>query len=550
MRRTAVRRFPALFMAITVGLSSLFGNPGGLCEGNIKTVKAEGYYKDPEEVPVIMLDPGHDSIHCGTHEGGMQEEILNLKIARYCRDALLPYEVKVYMTRDGYSCPHPESTRSADNVRRAYDAAAVEADLYVALHLNSDLYGRASGAEVYYPNKSYRPDLSVIGKGVADAIMKELVKLGLRNNGVQIRNTTIGEKYDDGSVMDYYQLIIVPKLLGIPAIIVEHCYQSNAGDRRFLDSEADLKALGEADAKGMIAYFGLQKKTYAGAFDAGYYAANNPDLAAAFGNNEEKLLNHYLTYGLPEGRIASPVFDINYYKTSNPDLASQYGSDLKGLAEHFIHTGMAEGRQGNATFNVYYYRTRNSDLKNAFEGDLKAYYLHYVNYGYAEGRKATPETDVDEEGNPGHYAEYQRCEKPDEISMYRVYNPRTGEHLYTENTGECEAVQSTGWFYENVAWNEPLQSEIPVYRVYNPTNGDHHYTTDTYEVANLVSSGWRDEGIAWYSDTMQGTPVYRLYNPNAKAAGSHHYTASAAERDMLTQNGWSDEGIMCFGTVE
>lgn len=37
-------------------------------------------------------------------------------------------------------------------------------------------------------------------------------------------------------------------------------------------------------------------------FDAEYYASHNPDVVAAFGDDPEALLNHYLTYGKAEGR--------------------------------------------------------------------------------------------------------------------------------------------------------------------------------------------------------------------------------------------------------
>lgn len=37
-------------------------------------------------------------------------------------------------------------------------------------------------------------------------------------------------------------------------------------------------------------------------FDAAYYASSNPDVYAAYGDNYDALLNHYLTYGKFEGR--------------------------------------------------------------------------------------------------------------------------------------------------------------------------------------------------------------------------------------------------------
>ena len=45
--------------------------------------------------------------------------------------------------------------------------------------------------------------------------------------------------------------------------------------------------------------------SFAAEFDPVYYAATYPDVAAAFGNDAQALLNHYLTYGQKEGRKPS-----------------------------------------------------------------------------------------------------------------------------------------------------------------------------------------------------------------------------------------------------
>ncbi|MBQ9607953.1 MAG: hypothetical protein IJV15_00750 [Lachnospiraceae bacterium] len=132
-------------------------------------------------------------------------------------------------------------------------------------------------------------------------------------------------------------------------------------------------------------------------------------------------------------------------------------------------------------------------------------------------------------------------------SMYRLYNPNSGEHFYTANETEKDNLSNLGWKYEGVAWNAPDSSDTPVYRLYNPNAGDHHYTTSKSEKDTLVSLGWKDEGIGWYSSDKNGQALYRLYNPNAKAAGSHHYTTSADERDNLVSLGWRDEGIAWYG---
>ncbi|MBQ9610296.1 MAG: carbohydrate-binding domain-containing protein [Lachnospiraceae bacterium] len=134
----------------------------------------------------------------------------------------------------------------------------------------------------------------------------------------------------------------------------------------------------------------------------------------------------------------------------------------------------------------------------------------------------------------------------DYVSMYRMYNPNSGEHFYTSNETERNNLINAGWRYEGVAWNAPKTSDTPVYRLYNPNAGDHHYTTSISERDYLVELGWKYEGIGWYSDSDDGQQLYRLYNPNA-IAGAHHYTTSEEERDKLISLGWRYEGIAWYG---
>lgn len=137
-----------------------------------------------------------------------------------------------------------------------------------------------------------------------------------------------------------------------------------------------------------------------------------------------------------------------------------------------------------------------------------------------------------------------------ESTMYRLYNPYSGEHFYTAEIGERDALVQIGWQSEGIAWNAPQESNTPVYRLYNPNSGEHHYTTGEGERDYLTSIGWNYEGIGWYSDDAKGAPLYRLYNPNAKGeaeAGAHHYTKDAAERDYLVSIGWNSEGIGWYG---
>lgn len=127
------------------------------------------------------------------------------------------------------------------------------------------------------------------------------------------------------------------------------------------------------------------------------------------------------------------------------------------------------------------------------------------------------------------------------VTMYRVYNPNSGEHFYTASVAERDHLVEVGWKDEGIGWYAPETSATPVYRLYNPNVGDHHYTTSSYERDELVKAGWNDEGTGWYSDDAETVPVLRQYNPNAKA-GAHNFTTSQAENDYLVSVGWNAEG--------
>lgn len=157
----------------------------------------------------------------------------------------------------------------------------------------------------------------------------------------------------------------------------------------------------------------------------------------------------------------------------------------------------------------------------------------------------------------GLHVEFKEKEKvyiaEDEVSpyegttyMYRMYNPNTGEHFYTERRKEGNSLVDAGWEYEGNGWIAPKGGD-PVYRLYNEPAGDHHYTMSKRERDHLVKLGWRDEGIGWYSAPKDmGKPLYRLYNPNCTGSGSHHYTKSLKEVKMLEEIGWKNEGIAWY----
>ena len=181
-------------------------------------------------------------------------------------------------------------------------------------------------------------------------------------------------------------------------------------------------------------------KDYNAVFDSVYYADRYADLKKAYGYDREKLLNHFVRYGMKEGRQASEDFDVRYYRNTYADLRKAYGSDLQKYYTHYVDRGRAEGRRANevivieeghalyngidyaAVFDSSWYMSRYPDLRSAFGQDKKALLRHFVLYGMKEGRQGCASFCVQSYRNeyrdlrrryagslPQYYLHYIRC---------------------------------------------------------------------------------------------------------------------------------------------
>ncbi len=158
-------------------------------------------------------------------------------------------------------------------------------------------------------------------------------------------------------------------------------------------------------------------------------------------------------------------------------------------------------------------------------------------------------TAVKAEETPAPEAPAEEVPAAEPVPMYRLYNPNSGEHFYTANIGERDALIQLYWRYEDFGWYAPKDAGDPVYRLYNSFAGEHHYTLNEAEKNALVEAGWTDEGIGWYSDPAKTVPLYREYNPNAFSC-NHNYTTNIKEHEQLIANGWLDEGFAWYALKE
>lgn len=392
---------------------------------------------------IIVLDPGHGGTDSGATRtwNGVDyiERDINLKIAQACRAELEAYAgVTVYMTRT-------DNNTTLSLTDRTNYAKSVGADVFISLHINStaSTSATATGAEVIIPNASYNIEIHNTAKELGNIILEKLNAIGINKRTVYSRDTTIGETYPDGSIADYYTVIYNSKENGMPGIIVEHAFVSNEADCiNLLGSDEKLQQIGIQDATAIAEYYGLSNSAYNGVnysavYDYEYYMNQYPDLKAAYEGNPQKALEHFVNYGMNEGRQGCKDFNVTYYKNRYVDLRNVYGTNLKNYYLHYITIGQREGRNGrtpsalvgtvtrldgvdySAVYDFNYYINKYSDVKSKYLNDDIGALRYFVDYGMKAGQQAIATFDVTSYAY--RYYELRKVYKNDIVKYYLHY---------------------------------------------------------------------------------------------------------------------------------
>ena len=123
--------------------------------------------------------------------------------------------------------------------------------------------------------------------------------------------------------------------------------------------------------------------------DEGYYLSQNPDIAAAIDNGQfSSGFDHFIQFGLAEGRNSNSLFNEQAYLVANSDVANAVDDGLidSGL-RHFLLFGHLEGRKPSQLFNEAEYLALYTDVAAAVQaGGFGSGFEHYVEAGAQEGR--------------------------------------------------------------------------------------------------------------------------------------------------------------------
>lgn len=262
---------------------------------------------------------------------------------------------------------------------------------------------------IYFDAKYYldmNSDLkNVYGKNYSKAL-EHFVKYGIKEERTTSRDFSVKqykENYFDLRItygnnnLEYYKhYIITGKKEGRNAVtsIVRKLSENEEylySEKIFSAVNYDIKEKYNGDKKSMKDHwinYGIKEGRIASlVFDAKYYIEKYPDIKYIFENNYEKAYEHFINYGIYEGRQGSMYFDVKYYINNNIDIKEAYGNDYMKALKHFVTTGINEGRTASSEFSCKKYQSNYSDLRYAYGNNYIEYFIHYINTGIKENRK-------------------------------------------------------------------------------------------------------------------------------------------------------------------
>ena len=69
-----------------------------------------------------------------------------------------------------------------------------------------------------------------------------------------------------------------------------------------------------------------------------------------------------------------------YYADANDDIKAVCGYDYAMLENHFLHYGIKEGREASLVFSPRYYLDNNKDVQQVVgKGNYEAAFAHFIN---------------------------------------------------------------------------------------------------------------------------------------------------------------------------
>lgn len=159
---------------------------------------------------IIAIDEGHGYGDSGAVHFNYREDLVVREIGKRLRSILEERRHKVII-----------ASIDGGLSSRARFANSEKADIYVAIHMNSNSGNPGSGTEVYYYGNNPKT------KELAQKVQSSIVELGYRDRGIK----TAG--------------FVVLKETIMPAILVECCFLNNIDDMNKLNYDSMARAIAD-----------------------------------------------------------------------------------------------------------------------------------------------------------------------------------------------------------------------------------------------------------------------------------------------------------------
>lgn len=209
----------------------------------------------------IMLDAGHyGKYNRSPAVPAYYESDFTFKFVNMLKAALEAYGFTVGTTR---------KDQAKDLALQTRGKAAAGYDLFISIHSNA--VGSGVNNSVDYPVAITMVDddkttIDEVSKAVGE-ILAQVVAATMGTSQAARTYTKLSANDRDGNGIkddEYYGVLHGAKLVGVPGIILEHSFHTNAKAAAWLLKESNLQAMAAAEAAALAKYYGMEKSQAAG----------------------------------------------------------------------------------------------------------------------------------------------------------------------------------------------------------------------------------------------------------------------------------------------
>jgi hypothetical protein len=143
-----------------------------------------------------------------------------------------------------------------------------------------------------------------------------------------------------------------------------------------------------------------------------------------------------------------------------------------------------------------------------------------------------------------------------EVRMYRAYHPTADDHFFTTSRREFDNAVAHGYQDETTGkagftvLDGQAEGTKALLRLYNRSSGDHYYTANANECDALVRQGWTFENVEGYVyEKMAGADTTQLFHLYNRQSGSHLYTENPYVRNEILESHadvWKEHSSLGF----